>query len=157
MELDLRIICLSFEIAKPGSAILWQILKCVPVENYTWYNIASQDEAWRKDMDLPLFQKYCYRGEEFKVQIQQPQFVIFSKLQAYSNPPRKMHNLCSLQDFRESDCDLLLLIYDCTFVEIYAKDPTILSLLYQNALDQGYTGIACDTEETCRRTNMNIR
>lgn len=156
MELDMGIIGISFEANSSGNNILWRILGCIPVEKYSWYHIDSQDESWDECMKEPLFCKSCYSGEEFKHEIQRPQFVIFTKLQAYAAPSRVGSNICTLQEFLESDCKLLVLIYDCVFVEVYSKEFSTLSALYQSALAQGFSNITYFTQEACRRTTMNV-
>ena len=61
-----------------------------------------------------------------------------------------------MTDFIQSDCQLLLLINDVQFVEIYTKSQTELEVLYDNALKNGFSGIRYITNETNERTCFNV-
>ena len=54
-------------------------------------------------------------------------------------------------DFLNGDCQLVLLIYDCEFVEIYVKYKAIVRALYENALSNKYTEVEYITDSNDAR------
>ena len=61
------------------------------------------------------------------------------------------------EDFCKSNCQLLLLIADCRYVEIYTKDPNIAKVIYENALLSDYTEVEYVTDSNDCRERMDIR
>lgn len=113
---------------------LWQVLKCISIEQYSWYNIESQNEVWvnfRCSDDF--FTKDYYNGKEFKKLIHSDHYIIFLKLQAYFESG-EFFDIRTYEEFLASDCQILLLINDTEFIEIYAKDQQIIHEIYNNAL-----------------------
>ncbi len=137
--------------------VLYQILKCIDIDKYYWYSIDEQNEVWTNKMgnENVFFDKYYYDGKTFKNKIQSDCFVIFFKVQAYLKKCN-FNNIHTLQEFLQSECQILLLIYDCSFVEIFAKNENILNDFYNNALNNSYTNVRYITDENNSRTKMDI-
>lgn len=131
------------------------MLKCIDVKKYNWYNIINQCEVWQNYNGGVSFEKEYYDGKRFLQNIMSEYYIIFLKLQAYFNNG-KFSTIHTYKDFQESDCQLLLLIYDCEYVDIYSKDITDLNLLYENALKNNYTETGYITENNDGRTKMDI-
>lgn len=111
----------SFKISQKKDSTLWNILNCVNVRKYNWYSIQSQNEAWEYINDVqesPFLGKEMYDGKSFFDEIHKDHFIIFLKLQAYEGIPDS-YDIHSYKEFQESPCKILLLIYDCEYVEIY--------------------------------------
>ena len=146
---------LSFKISNPKGLPLVQILKCVEVKNYYWYVVPSQNDTWDSCMEQLLFNCDTYDGLSFYDTIKQDHFVIFLKLQAYFSRG-KNDEILSYEDFQKSECQLLLLIYDCCYVDIYLKDQAIIEELYQHALSSGYQAVHYITDDNDTRTKMDV-
>lgn len=144
----------SFDMV-PSSNALYQILKCFDPEKYYWFNIDSQNEAWDGPKGAPLFERDCYDGRSFVKRIMSEHFIAFLKLQAYFKE-NAFVDIHSYDEFVKSDCQLLLLIYDCESVDIYAKDLTIIKSIYENALINHFSEIQYITENNDQRTKMDI-
>ena len=144
----------SFEVL-PGSNVLYQILKCINIKEYCWYNIDSQNEVWDGPMKAIFFEKDYYEGKSFLQHIISDHVIVFLKLQAYfeNSGFSEIHHY---EDFKNSDCQLLLLMYDCVSVEIYAKDQSIIKAIYENALSNHYTKVQYITDSNDGRTGMDI-
>lgn len=145
----------SFKIPQISGNVLWQMLKCIDVKKYNWYNIINQCEVWENYNGGVSFEKEYYDGKRFLQNIMSEYYIIFLKLQAYFDNG-KFSDIHTYKDFQESDCQLLLLIYDCEYVEIYSKDITDLNLLYENALKNNYIEIGYITGNNDGRTKMDI-
>lgn len=145
----------SFKIPQMSGNILWQMLKCINVEKYSWYNVINQCEVWKNYDGGVSFEKEYYDGKSFLQNIMAEHYIIFLKLQAYLDNG-KFSSIHTYKDFQDSDCRLLLLIYDCESVEIYLKDIDDVNSLYESALKNNYTEIGYITDSNDGRTKMDI-
>ncbi|MCL2503926.1 MAG: DUF2691 family protein [Coriobacteriia bacterium] len=138
------------------SDLLWQVLKCIDVEKYCWYSIQDQNEAWANFLEgTYAFEEDCYDGKSFLQEITSEHYIIFLKLQAYFEDGG-FSEVHTYEDFQSSDCQLLFLIYDCGFIDIYAKDETVIRAIYENAASNGYTEIRYITEGNDWRTGVGM-
>ena len=146
----------SFRVPQGRNDLLQEILDGIDIQTFCWYNVESQNEAWSDpEEDEALFRKERYDGAEFSRVIQQPHFVVFLKLEAYP-PGENCPDIHSYEEFLKSSCLLMMLIYDCEFVEIFAKDAHITDTLLENAHRKGLLEIALITDENDGRTRMDI-
>lgn len=146
----------SFRVPQGRNDLLQEILDGIDIQTFSWYNVESQNEAWSDpEEDEALFRKERYDGAEFSRVIQQPHFVVFLKLEAYP-PGENCPDIHSYEEFLKSSCLLMMLIYDCEFVEIFAKDAHITDTLLENAHRKGLLEIALITDENDGRTRMDI-
>lgn len=144
----------SFTIIKTSNP-LWQILKCIDVEKYHWYNIENQNESWGENIEDVLFDSVYYNGKDFLETIKSNHFIVFIKLQAYLTKTA-LFNIQTFDDFINSTCQLVLLIHDCNFVEVYAKDQDIISSIYNNALMNNYLGVNFITWSDNKRYSFDL-
>lgn len=155
MEMIDMIRGVSFHIPQMRGTVLWQMLSCINIEQYCWYNIESQNEVWTDTPGNVFFEAGYYDGKRFLQQIQLDSYIVFLKLQAYFEDS-KFFDIHTYNDFQESDCQLLLLIYDCEFVDIYAKDQDIIKSIYENALINNYTEVEYITKNNHVRTKLDV-
>ncbi|MGO5549103.1 DUF2691 family protein [Wansuia hejianensis] len=130
----------SFNIPQLKSNTLWKIFSAIDINKYYWYIIQSQTEVWDNLLENDFFKQECYPGEEFSTCIQSNHYIVFLKLQAYSTFTN-MRNMCEYNDYIKSDCQLILLVHDCEYVELYSKDQYTINLIYQRAAANGYKEI----------------
>ena len=116
----------SFRISKSRGYPLKEILDCFEIRNYQWYVIDSQSDCWDGGMEKLLFCDSQYNGESLSDIIQEEHFVISLKLEAYEKTDTHVE-IITADDFEASGCDILLLLYDCTFVEVYLKNENLLN------------------------------
>ena len=78
------------------------------------------------------------------------------KLQAYltENPFVNIH---TYEQFSASDCQIMVLVYDCKFVEIFIKDMRIIENVYKNALVCDYMDLKYITDQNDGRSIMDLR
>ena len=146
----------SFRVPQGRNDLLQEILDGIDIQTFCWYNVESQNEAWSNpEENEALFRKERYNGAEFSRVIQRPHFVVFLKLEAYP-PGENCPDIHSYEEFLKSSCLLLMLIYDCEFVEIFAKDAHTTPTLLENAHRKGFLEIALITDENDGRTRMDI-
>lgn len=146
---------ISFEIPQITTDTLYKIFSTIDISKYCWYNIKNQTEVWDESLKKDFFCKEYYSSQDFLKCIQSNYYIVFLKLQAYSLS-HNFKNICSYNDFIDSDCQLILLINDCEYVEIYSKDQNVLSAIFQAAINSNYNNIRYITDTNDGRTKMNI-
>lgn len=145
----------SFEIPQTMSDALWGILGHLNVAKYYWYNIESQTEVWAEH-EGDFFNKGCYDGESFSKCIRSPHYIVFLKLQAYLSEG-KFYDIHTYDEFLKSDSKILLLVYDCAFVEIYLKDQDVANIIYQSAEAARFKAVQYITKTNDLRVKMDVR
>lgn len=146
----------SFEIPQKATNTLWNIFQTVNIEQFYWYVVQAQTEVWDKPVGNDFFTQEVYFGDEFSKRIQEDHFIVFLKLQAYSHL-EKFKNITTYKTFEQSDCQVLVLIYDCSFVEVYTKEQIVTETIYWNAVRMDYKNPAYITDQNDSRTKMDIR
>ncbi len=146
---------LSFKISQGISNPLFNILAGVDAEKYYWFCVPNQEEVWDTDSNLPFFKKAGYNGREFTDLIKLDCNIIFLKLQAYISKS-EYSNISTYDEFIKSDCQLLLLVYDCIFAEIYCKNTDITKAIYNSKINKRYSDVAFITDSNDNRYKFDI-
>jgi hypothetical protein len=137
---------------------IWQVLKCIDIKQYDWYNLKDQAEVWPyPDSENGIFfDRDYYDGKSFLQKICQQHYTIFVKLQAYYKNG-SFFNIHTWEEFIESDCQLLLLICDSDYVEVYVKQESEAMAIHANAVSEGYSNVSYITDDNAYRTRMDVR
>lgn len=146
----------SFTISQTkNSSVLWKIFRCLDIDKYGWYLIEDQTEVWSDYDGGEFFDANYYDGQSFAAKIKHEHYVIFLKFQAYSHNA-DFSEIHTYHEFASSNCELVLLINDGIFVEIYLKNAENTKVLYQNALANEFTDVTYITADNDSRTKMNV-
>lgn len=81
-------------------------------------------------------------------------YVIFADLKAYPKG-EEVVDIETYEEFKESKCELVLLVADYAYVTVYAKDQEAIELMYENAIDQGFY-VEYVTDENDGRTRLSV-
>lgn len=135
--------------------ILIKVLNRINVTNYLWINDLNQNEIWSSISGGIALAKDLYKGSDFVEEIHHEHYILFMKLQAYFESFDSI-NINTYDDFCKSECQMLILFADNKYVNIYAKDPGMIDILYDNALKNEFTNIHYIDEYNDRRKTMNI-
>lgn len=144
-----------FKIPQLTTNTLGKIFNAVDVNRYYWCVIQSQTETWNNSLEDDLFARKCYTGEEFSKCIQSNHYIVFLKLQAYCTYS-DFENISEYDAYMKSDCQLILLVYDCEYVELYSKDHSIINSVYQRAVTNAYSEIEFIIDSIDGRKKMDI-
>ena len=137
----------SFKVPQGRNDLLQEILDGIDIQTFCWYNVEGQNEVWSNpEENEALFRKKRYDGAEFSRVILQPHFVLFLKLEAYP-PGENCPDIHTYEEYLKSSCLLLMLIYDCEYVEIFSKDTVITKTLFDNAGRKGFSEKSVMTEQ----------
>ena len=144
-----------FKLTNQFDTILLDILSCVDVENYCWYNVRSENQVWDKTRKERFLKSDYYSGTALSECISNEHYAMFAKLQAYFIDGA-FKDIDNYDDFKNSDCQIMLLLYDCDYVEIYAKDKNVIDSFYRNALELECEEAEYITDENDSRTRMSF-
>lgn len=148
----------SFQIPNEYGNFLWRILQPVEIANYRWQTSGeSYFVVEGKLDDEELFHDYAIvEGAVFEQQLKTNQYyTIFVELKAF--PYGKMVNqVNTYEEFADSDCELVLLIADNSYVSIYCKNKNIIEKLYFNALQNDFEDVQFITDENDTRTSLTV-
>ncbi|MEC1444281.1 DUF2691 family protein [Bacillus subtilis] len=148
----------SFQIPNEYGNFLWRILLPVEIANYRWQT--SGESYFVVDGELDdeeLFHDFAIvDGADFAKQLKTNQYyTIFVELKAF--PYGKMVNqVNTYEEFADSDCELVLLIADNSYVSIYCKNKNIIEKLYFNALQNDFEDVQFITDENDTRTSLTV-
>lgn len=149
---------ISFIVEQGKNRVLCDILNNIDVSKYSWYNIKNQQEAWcetENGKQEVFLQGLNYKGEDFKECITPKHYIVFLKLEAYLSETNNF-DIHTYEEFKNSPCQILLLIYDCEFVEIYAKEKKVIERIYETAQRKKFTEIKYIMDNNDGRRIMDI-
>ncbi len=114
------------------------------LENYIW--VIKEAEVYEKD-------KQCYPNRVLtgtKLRSLLKQNVIFLNLQGYKDI-RKASQIETYDDFKKSECMIIILISDCIDIEIYFKNSLQKELLVKNLNKYSVEFEIKSKENDCRK------
>ena len=128
---------IKFLIKNEYDIILNKIFHGIDCSNFRWK--IEDEEVLGEHVEF-FFDKTEYSNNEFHNMIQQKHYPIFLNLQMdYKNSD--VNEINNYDQFLISSCQLIIFIVDNVFVEIYAKNQTILERILKNAVDFDFSNI----------------
>lgn len=124
---------IRFKIPNKWGFLIDDILRNISVDNYIWR--IQEAEIYDNGLN-DLFDEDCIAGKLFQKKIStNPYYAIFGKLQAFLfDSCNALDEIVTYADFQRSNCQLIILICDNIFVEIYGKDSVVLEQIHDNAM-----------------------
>lgn len=80
-------------------------------------------------------------------------YLIFVELKAFSKTSN-VGDITTYQEFIGSDCQFVILIVDCSYVTLYAKDQNTVKHLFLKAIANGYENTEYIADENDGRTTL---
>lgn len=147
---------LSFEIPNKYGQYLFDILNAFDFKQYVWKT--GGEEAYyieNHKLGTPLFPKpHVYTGEAIYKRIsKRDYYVIFADLKAFPDPLH-VKEITTYEEFLNSRCEFVLLLVDCSYVTIYAKNPEVINAVYAKAIASEYENVAYITDENDSNTTL---
>ena len=148
---------ISFLIPNQYGRYLFDILEGIDINKYFWKT--GGEEAYYIEENMlgePLFPKpHIYSGTELYSRISEKEYyVIFADLKAFINK-KDVEEVATYEDFVLSPCEFALLIVDCSYVTIYAKDQQSIARIYAKAVAAGFENIEYITDGNDTRTTLS--
>ena len=133
MEVVIIVIGLKIKIKNEYRNYLEKIFSPVHLLQYKW-EILTDDILYRENGQLEqgLFEIGFLDGDSFKKAIsRENHYLIFVDIRAYPCNAN-IANIQTFEDFMKSECQILFMCWDSSYVNIYCKDKKILEALYSN-------------------------
>ena len=140
--------------------ILRDILKNTNINGLVWdigyaevFSMNQNNDA----QEANRFSKGAMTSEELMKQAQRsPEYYpLFGEFKAFTSK-ESITSIDTYSDFVDSDCQLIILIADAIYIDIYAKDKETLEQIKKNALELNCTEITDITDENDERYKMYI-
>lgn len=149
---------ITIDIPNEYDNLLWKVLKPIDITSFDW-RVENEESYFvlSNGLGAELFSEdnKVMSGLELKKLIKDNiYYLIFADLKAYQKG-EKVVDIETYEEFKESKCELVLLVADCTYVTIYAKDQKAIELMYENALNQGFY-VEYVTDENDGRTRLSV-
>lgn len=148
----------SFIIPNKYGSLIYDILKPVCIESYNWFIGADQINIVENNClsNNTLFEQQIIDGCHFYHKIKDNvYYVIFTELKAFPKDD-DIDEIVSYDDFIKSKCEIIVLISDCCFVDIYCKDDNLIKKIFENAKIQGYENISYINDKNDSRNRMYV-
>ncbi|MEQ2441818.1 DUF2691 family protein [Solibaculum intestinale] len=147
---------MSFLVPNQYDSVLAKILEGILLEDYIW-KIDEDEILLSRNGDFKdLFETHILKGQEFRKTVDTNSYlVIFANIQGYFSLENHK-DLETYQDFLNSTCQIVILICDTIYVEIYAKDRKIIEKIKFNAEYYGFEEVEYITDENDGRTSLHF-
>ncbi len=129
---------IEFKIPNKYNKYLLKIFENINLSDYIF--LISEDEVIDRKGNY-IFVKSVYDYNDFQQIVSlKDYYLIFFKMQLYKKTiNNKIIN--NYQDFLDSDCELIMFVTDCQFIQIYCKNIDLFSQIYNNVLKNGFTDV----------------
>ncbi|BCK00512.1 DUF2691 family protein [Anaerocolumna chitinilytica] len=141
---------LSFEIPNKYGTYLSEILNPLPYTEFQW--LIEDDEIYKiingEFLDEGLFHNtnnVITGNELYKIATSCSQYLIFVTLRAF-NKKENIVPVGNYQEFLDSDCQIILGVYDCSYVMLWFKNTSLTSLMFNYIQKKGFNNLKYITE-----------
>ncbi|WP_379968230.1 DUF2691 family protein [Ectobacillus sp. sgz5001026] len=129
------------------------ILKPIPCDLYNWdigYTETHRYENNRMIHDSIFEEQDVLDGRELERVVNKHTYLaIFAELKAFPKTAI-VSDIADYEDFVNSECEIIVLLVDCAYVDVYCKDINLTEEVYQYAQQKGYTDIEYIDENDSR-------
>lgn len=138
--------------------LLWKVLMPIDITSFDWR--VENEESYLivpDGLGSELFSEdnKIMKGLELKKLIKDNiYYLIFADLKAYPKG-ESAGDIETYEEFKESKCEVVVLVADGDYIQIYAKDQKAIELMYENVLNQGLY-VEYITDENDGRTRMSV-
>ncbi|MBW5449443.1 DUF2691 family protein [Cohnella sp. CFH 77786] len=150
---------ISFEIPNKYGRYLKDILNPFEIQEYNW-RIGAEESYLIVDSKLGdlLFQEpnNCMDGKALRSILEENDYyLIFQDLKAFPKG-KDIKELKTFEEYLNSDCQLVLLVVDSSYITIYCKNTEKVNDLYINAKNRGFKSLEYITDENNMRTGLSV-
>lgn len=145
-----------FELSNEYGKYLFDILQSIPLESYNWH-IGYEEILMVDRVNETLFEDYEeIEGDELRRIIDSnTYYAIFAELKAFPKTST-ITEIDTYEDFVSSDCEVIVLLVDCVYVEMYIKNQEVLETMYKHAKQMNYTRVEYIDDKNDGRTRMYV-
>ena len=152
---------LDIEVKNEYDSYLKKIFQSLNLKMYDWEifmdeTICCENGKLTNGLFKPhLHNKNFLNGNDFdKLISKNSYYMIFVDIHAYPRNAKRT-NIRKYQDFVESECQIILMCVDVSFIEIYCKDKEILNVIYENCKEHKFDSVKFVSMEQAK--NRGVR
>lgn len=143
---------IRFEIPNEYGQFLKKILENVKIKNGFWKIVT--DDIIKKNGDY-IFNEEIYNNIDFQEIISSNEYYLtFADIQYYNE--NKFSEIYDFESFLKSNCDLLIIVVDNIFVDIYSKSKVIIKHIENNAIKYKFKNITIINNKLDKRNTFYI-
>ncbi|WP_338777763.1 DUF2691 family protein [Metabacillus sp. FJAT-52054] len=150
---------ISFEIPNEYGRFLMNALMSFEISEFVWTSGGEESYLVKGDeLQEPLFPDEVSRMDGLLLRElleENKYYLIFVNLQAFPKGESSLR-VETYEEFVNSNCQLVLLVFDSVYVEIYCKDNIRLESLYQNAKLRCFNNLHYITDKNDIRTRLSV-
>jgi len=140
-----------FEIPNEYGNYLSDILQPLPINCYQW--LVDNDEIHLLN-DNEFTNGFLFGDDDrilsgerlFESSKNNTYYMVFLTLRAFLKDGI-IKEVSKYEEFLESDCQIILAVYDCSYVMFWCKDSQLVSDMYKYALSKSYKDVKYISEE----------
>jgi hypothetical protein len=140
-----------FEIPNAYGNYLSDILEPIPFNCYQW---AVDDDEIHMLKDNEFTNEFLFNDEDriisgeklYDSSKNNTYYMIFITLRAFRKDGI-IKSVSNYKEFLESDCQIILAVFDCSEVMFWCKDSQLVSKMFNYALSKGYENVNYISEE----------
>ncbi|PFL30449.1 hypothetical protein COJ26_23495 [Bacillus thuringiensis] len=139
--------------------LLWKVLKPIDITAFDWQAM-GREEAYiivGNELGPELFSEdnEIMAGSALKKLIKDNiYYLLFVDLKAYPKG-EVLGEIETYEEFKESKCEVVVLVADGDYIQIYVKNQEEIEMMYENARNQGLY-VEYITDENDGRTRMSV-
>lgn len=130
-----------FQIPNEYGKFIANILEPIDCTHFSW-RADFHTEIWKctdGKLDEELFPNPVVNGDEFYDLINNNiYYMIFATIKAFSKKGSSSIRIDTYKDFIASECEIIMLVADCSYTDVYCKDVLLIEKLYDNAKSKAY-------------------
>ena len=127
---------IRFEIPNDRGTFIKDIFNGIDIFDYCW-NIMEEEILFS---DGYILDDDCYTGEEMAEVLNKEMYLIFATFQL-TKGNIITSRINSYNEFVESDCEILFVVIDSSYVDLYAKNLEDIMIVNNNAIKNKYKNI----------------
>lgn len=140
----------SFEIPNEYGNYLSDILEPLPVKFYQWL---IDDDEIHLLKDNEFTNEFLFNDDRivsgqklYEDSKNNTYYMVFVTLRAFLKDGT-IKAVSKYKEFLESDCQIILSVYDCSYVMFWCKDKKLVKDMYMYALSRNYENVKYISEE----------
>jgi hypothetical protein len=136
---------------------LFKLYSGINLLKYRW-KINTYEFLYKEDGEIKedFFRTTILNGNEFINSISRNSYyMIFADIKAYS-ADGEIIEIKTLEEFMESNCDMILICTDSEFIEFYCKDEEMLNKVHNNCIQNNFKEVTYISEEEALKRNFFV-
>lgn len=151
-------VCLDIEVKNDYNNYLYRIFQGIDLSNYIW-DVIHEDLFYDRDhhgnvkQDFFGYKEQITNEEFIKCISRKDYYMIFVDLKAY--PIGSTHTEINVyKDFVDSNCCIVFICYDSSYINFYCKNSEILEKVYNNCLGDEFEKVEWRTEAEVKNRSL---